>query len=215
MGHDARVAAALIVIMSTGLLLRIHSQNETTPNRESFSSFPHQLGEWQGIEAAIPSDSLAVLGRGDFLLRRYRTLHADAPPVDLFLAYFASQRAGDTMHSPKHCLPGEGWLPTESRQISLAFPGRESFQANRYLITKSGQRALVIYWYQSRDRALAGEYEARFYLIADSICLNRSDGSLIRVSTLLSPKENAAAAEQRLLSLLAAVMPQLGNYIPL
>jgi len=58
MGHDARVAAALVVIIGTALFLRLRSSNETIPNRESFSSFPHQLGEWQGMDAAIPSDSL-------------------------------------------------------------------------------------------------------------------------------------------------------------
>jgi EpsI family protein len=136
------------------------------------------------------------------------------PAVDLFLAYFPSQRTGDTIHSPKHCLPGEGWFPVESKEFSLAIPGQLSIPANRYVITKGRQRALVVYWYQARDRALASEYVARLQLIANSIRFHRSDGSLIRVSTLILPDENPAVAEQRLVSLLSGVVPMLSRYIP-
>ena len=214
MGYNARLVSAFVVVIATALFLHVRRGNEIIADRESFSSFPRQLGDWEGTDATIPADSLAVLGPGDFLLRRYRTPE-DQLPVDLFLAYFPTQRAGDTMHSPKHCLPGEGWLPTDSREISLSLPGRAPFRANRYLITKSGQRALVIYWYQSRNRALAGEYESRFYLVADAVRFNRSDGALIRVSSLLAPDESATAAERRLLALLDGVVPVLGKYIPL
>ena len=215
MGSNLRFAAAAILLVSTGWFLRVRSQHEIIPEREEFSSFPRQLGNWKGTDATIPADSLAVLGPGDFLLRRYQTLSSPNPPVDLFLAYFPSQRSGDTIHSPKHCLPGEGWLPVESREVALTSPRRLPFQANRYLITKGGQRALVIYWYQSRDRAVASEYRARFYLIVDSIRFNRSDGSLIRVSTLMLPDEGAGSAERRLVSLLTGVVPLLGHYIPM
>jgi EpsI family protein len=83
------------------------------------------------------------------------------------------------------------------------------------LISKGDQHALVVYWYQSRDRAVASEYEARFYLIADSIRFNRSDGSLIRVSTLMLPDESTETAEKRLISLLKDVVPMLDRYVPL
>ena len=32
---------------------------------------------------------------------------------------FPTQRAGDTIHSPKHCLPGAGWLPVASARRSM------------------------------------------------------------------------------------------------
>ena len=41
-----------------------------------------------------------------YLSRTYRKGSNDA---DLFIAFYAQQRAGESMHSPKHCLPGSGW----------------------------------------------------------------------------------------------------------
>jgi len=159
-------------------------------------------------------DILDILGPGDFLQRFYENTAASQPYVDLFLAYFPSQRAGDTIHSPKHCLPGAGWLPTESSRISISLPDHRPFEANRYVIAKGDERQLVLYWYLAHDRALASEYWAKFYLIADSIRLNRSDGSLIRIITPLPSGESVDAAQQRLLAFAANVVPRLDRYIP-
>lgn len=213
---SANLRFALVVILMGGaaLFLRSRNHSEIIPARENFSSFPRQLGEWAGVDANIPQEVLAVLGPGDFLLRRYQTSSAGNPPVDLFLAYFPSQRAGDTIHSPKHCLPGSGWLPVESSRVTLSLPGKNPFLVNRYVIAKGTQRALAVYWYWAHDRAVASEYWAKFYLIGDAIRLNRSDGSLIRVTTELRQGEAAGEAQARLLSVLDGLAPFLDRYIP-
>src|SRR5262249_2920185 len=148
------------------------------------------LGSWAGSDVPIAKDVLEVLGPGDFLLRIYQNQSAGIPYVDLFVAYFPSQRTGDTIHSPKHCLPGAGWLPVESSRIILSLLGMRSFPANRYVIAKGTDRELVIYWYWAHNRGIASEYWAKLYLVADSMRLNRSDGSLIRVTTPLRPGES-------------------------
>src|SRR5262249_54096000 len=65
------------------------------------------------IDGAIASDNppltagtMAQLKASSYLSRTYvkRGMRAD-----LFIAYYAQQRAGESMHSPKHCLPGAGW----------------------------------------------------------------------------------------------------------
>lgn len=213
---SASVRFALVVILMGGAALFLWSRNssEVIPARENFSSFPHQLGEWAGVDASIPQEVLAVLGTGDFLLRSYQTSTAGNPPVELFLAYFPSQRAGDTIHSPKHCLPGSGWLPVASSRITLSLPGKTPILVNRYVIAKGTQRALAVYWYWAHDRAVASEYWAKFYLISDAIRLNRSDGSLIRVTTALRQGEAAGEAQARLVSVLGGLAPFLDQYIP-
>lgn len=209
-----RFAGAVILLAGTGLFLRTQKSREVIPQHEEFSLFPRQVGDWVGTDLTIPPDSLAVLGSGEFLLRNYQKLSADATPVQLFLAYFPTQRIAETFHSPKHCLPGDGWLPLESHTFSVALPGMAPVLANRYLVAKGGRRALVIYWYKLGERTVASEYAAKFYLIADSIRFQRSDGSLIRLSTEIRSDESAASAERRLISLLAGVVPVLDRYIP-
>jgi EpsI family protein len=210
-----RLGAAAVLLVATALFLHARSSNETLPPREPLAALPHQLGPWSGTDVRIPQEILDILGAGDFLLRVYRSPDVPQQPyVDLFLAYFPSQRNGDTIHSPKNCLPGAGWSPVESERVNLSLPGHAAFPANRYVIAKGEDRMLVLYWYWAHDRAVASEYWAKFYLVTDSMRLNRSDGSLIRITTPLRPGERPDAAQQRLESLAGNLIPIVNRYVP-
>jgi EpsI family protein len=161
----------------------------------------------------LSKDVLDVLGPGDFLTRQYQ-YGSSRPSVGLFIAYFPSQRSGDAIHSPKNCLPGAGWVPVRSDRVTLNLPGQVPFKANRYLIAKGQERQLVLYWYWAHHRAVASEYWAKYYLVADSIRMHRSDGSLIRLTTAFLPRESVDAAQKRLLALADNISPVIDKYVP-
>lgn len=214
MKTQIRFILAAILLTATAVFLHARGRNEVFPARQPLAAFPTELNAWSGTEIPIPQDVRDVLGAGDFLLRVYRNTATRDPYVDLFVAYFPSQRAGDTIHSPKNCLPGAGWSPIESSRIQMSLPGRAPFIANRYVIAKGSERQLVLYWYWAHDRAVASEYWAKFYLVTDSMRLNRSDGSLIRVTTPLRVGETTESAQERLLSFSGNVVPIINNYVP-
>ena len=97
------LAASLIAL--TAILLQARGRTEIISSRLPLSSFPMQLGGWSSKDIPLDKETLDVLGDGDFMVRGYRDPEGKLPYVDLFLAYFPSQRTGDTIHSPKHCLP--------------------------------------------------------------------------------------------------------------
>ena len=214
MASSSRFILAAALIASAAIFLQARGHNEIFPPRLPLQSFPAQLSAWTGTDIAIQKDVLEVLGPGDFLLRVYQNPAEKQPFVDLFIAYFPSQRTGDTIHSPKHCLPGSGWLPVESSRVTLSLPGHRPFPANRYVIAKADSRQLVLYWYWAHDRGVASEYWAKFYLVADSMRMNRSDGALVRITTPMYSGETAEAAQQRLLPFASDIAPLLDNYIP-
>lgn len=209
-----RFAFAVTLIAFTAILLQARGRTEIIANRLPLSSFPAQLGNWDSTQIELDNDTLAILGAGDFLERVYQNPSAKLPAIDLFLAYFPSQRTGDTIHSPQHCLPGAGWNPEENARVILSLPGHGPFPANRYVIAKAGARKLVLYWYWAHDRGVASEYWAKYYLVKDSIRMNRSDGALVRIVTDMFPGETAEATQQRLLPFASAVSPLLDDYIP-
>ena len=132
-----RFALAASLIALTAILLQARSRTETIPPRQPLSSFPAQLGNWSGKDIPLDKETLDVLGAGEFLVRGYRDPGSDLPYVDLFLAYFPSQRTGDTIHSPKRCLPGAGWTPERNDQVTISLPGHSPFPANRYVIARA------------------------------------------------------------------------------
>jgi EpsI family protein len=78
-------------------------------------------------------------------------------------------------------MPGSGWtqLSSEDYLIDVGLP--QPITVNRYVIVHAEQRELVFYWYQSRDRVVANEFKAKFWVVADAMRLNRTDTALVRV----------------------------------
>jgi EpsI family protein len=214
MPNPTRFILAVALIAGTALLLQARGHNEVFPPREPLKSFPEQLGPWTATDIAIDKDVLAILGPGDFLLREYRAPEDVTPSIDVFIAYFPSQRAGDTIHSPQHCLPGAGWVPVENSRTTLSFPGHNPFPANRYVVSRGESRQLVLYWFWAHNRGVASEYWAKFYLVKDAMQMNRSDGALVRLTTPMYRGESSEAAQQRLLPFAANLFSVLNSYIP-
>jgi EpsI family protein len=208
-----RFLIAALLLGGTALLLRARNSAEVIPPSQPLQSFPHVLQRWTSTDIPLDKEVLDILGPGDFLLRYYRDPISNFD-VDLFIAYFPSQRSGDTIHSPKHCLPGAGWAPVRSDRITINIPGQAAFPANRYLIAKGEDQQLVLYWYWAHDRAVASEYAAKFFLVTDSIRMHRSDGSLIRITSRMAPNESIDSAQQRLLSFAGIIVPLIPDYVP-
>lgn len=206
-----RIIGAAVLLFAAAGLLHAHRRSEVVPHPERLDHVSRHILNYTATDIPIREDIREVLGPGDFLERMYEA--PGQPALDLFIAYFPSQKTGDTIHSPKNCLPGAGWTPTESRTIHMRSPNG-SIPANLYVVSQGGERQLVLYWYQAHGRAVASEYWAKFYLVADSIRMNRTDGALVRVTTVIMPREAVASAEARAVGFAQQLMPELPRFIP-
>jgi EpsI family protein len=213
-----RFSAAAAMMLATALVLQAHSRSEYFPPRTSLTSLPSQIDGWSGTNNVLDKQTLEILGPGEFLVRDYEyTAPAQSQPppwINLYIAYFPSQKTGDTIHSPNHCLPGAGWVPTSREIIQLPRPDGSSFPVNRYVVAKGQERQLVLYWFQAHGRAVASEYWAKYYLVADSVRMNRSDGGLVRLMTPMINGESTEAAQARVMKLGSKLIPVLDDYIP-
>ncbi|MCL4522849.1 MAG: EpsI family protein [Acidobacteria bacterium] len=205
-----RFAVVVILLAGTAVLLRARDRAESLPPHQAVQEFPKEIGAWLGEDVPLQPEVKQILGDGDFLVRFYRS--PGQPYVDFFLAYFPTQRTGSTIHSPQNCLPGSGWIPTDLKRIELL--GSEKAVVNRYVIAKGLDRQLVLYWYQSNGRIVASEYWAKFFLVADSVRRNRSDGALVRIVTPVARDENIESAEQRALDFARQALPHLDRFVP-
>jgi EpsI family protein len=208
-----------LCLLSASVAAHRASTPEAVPPRASLSTFPAQVGEWRAVAAPRFENSIVqVLGVDDYLNRVYAT--ASGATLGLYIGYYASQRQGDTIHSPLNCLPGGGWEPMKKERIPLTFAGPvrspQTVTVNRILVQKGLSRAVVIYWYQSHGRVIASEYWGKAYMVADAIRLNRTDGALVRVIAPVSDAGAAAvaAADRQAGELARDIAPLLGRYVP-
>jgi len=205
-------SVALLVPM---LLVSAHltGRDDAPPLRRSFIDFPMQVGVWKGQTSIMEKEYVDGLRFDDYLLADYRA--AAGGPVNVYVAYYKSQKAGRSAHSPATCIPGGGWEIISMRDMSIdpqASGG--SLTVNRVVIQKGDQKQLVLYWFQQRGRVLTNEYLVKMYLLWDALTRNRTDGALVRLVAAVTPEQDEAAAERRLVSFAGAVRPLLTDYIP-
>jgi EpsI family protein len=208
-----RFIPVVLLLLATAFALEARHSNEVLPPHKDLLDLPIQLLGWQGRDIPLSPDTLEVLGPGNFLSRDYQRSPIEAP-INLFIAFFPSQRTGDTIHSPKNCLPGSGWASLEAGHVQLRLGDGPSLWVNRYLIAKGTSKAIVLYWYQAHGRVTPSEYWAKIFLVTDAIRLNRTDGALVRVVTPIGDRENIAPAEARAIGFAEGLVPFLDEYIP-
>lgn len=197
-------------LLGAFILLHSVSHGEPVLQHQPLSQLPHNIGDWQGQEQPLPPDVLQATGVSDYSNRFY--VASGKPPVEVYVGYYASQKTGDTMHSPKNCLPGAGWEPVSSRYVTVSPPGQAPMVVNEYVIQKDDKKQLVFYWYQGRGRVIASEYAGKFWMVADAISRNRTDGALVRLVTPIRDDEDAARA--RLMKFTQDIFPQLDSTLP-
>jgi EpsI family protein len=172
---------ALTVSMLAGTLMatKLVARRKPQPLAQPLTSIPTQIDGWTGTSGQDLSDEVqGVLKASSFLSRVYRR---GGSTVELFIAFYAEQRAGESMHSPRVCLPGNGWEigGYGSEKVPV---GDQRYTINRYVVEKGMERMTVLYWYQSRSGIVASEYLGKVMLIKNTILDGATAGSIVRLT---------------------------------
>jgi EpsI family protein len=183
--------AATLLLAAQAALLYSAVRPESTPPAAPLSELPRTLGAWNfAQEGVIDEETRDVLKADDLLNRTYVE---NGRGANLFVAAFRSQRTGKAPHSPKNCLPGSGWTPLNAGESTLDVGDAAPITVNRYVVAHGDERSLVLYWYQSRDRVVASEYRAKFWVVVDAMKLNRTDTALVRIVVPIVDRDEETA----------------------
>ncbi len=148
----------------------------------------------------------------DYILSDYAK--RDGRAVNLYVAYYATQRTGVSPHSPSVCLPGNGWQMAVFERTNYNNNDGISLPLNRVVMTKGSDKELVYYWFEERGLKIANEYVSKLYLLRDAVFKNRTDGALVRLTTPILPGETEGDADQRLQQFTQILMPRLAGFLP-
>ena len=86
-------------------------------------------------------------------------------------------------------------------------------RVNRYVVARGEEKSVVLYWYQSHNRVIAGEFAAKFWLVADSIRYHRSDTALVRVVVPVRAGDIDSAVNNGI-AFVQAIFPDLQKQLP-
>jgi EpsI family protein len=184
-----------VIVMMTLTLAATSLLQRRTPDRLAvpLETLPRNLEGWEASrdDRTVEDDTLRVLGATSYLDRVYQK---DASALQVFIAYYDQQRAGESMHSPKNCLPGTGWEIWKYDTVRIPV-GDRRIEVNRDSIEHEGSRFLMLYWYQSKRQIIASEYLGKLQLIRDALVDGHTSGSIVRILIPDRPQAEAEATK--------------------
>jgi len=209
----ARVLTAVLLLQATAFYA-IASRSERVPVVSPLSLFPPAFGGWAMARDVPVEKEIQDILKADDTLNRVYVNPSRTGYAYLFIAYFRTQRYGQTPHSPKNCLPGSGWDPVETGRQTIGVPGwKGPIVTNRYVVEHGDDRSVVLYWYQTHNRIVASEYLAKLWLVVDAIRYHRSDTSLVKIVVPVRD-DNIGAATAMGIQMIQAMFPSLLKQLP-
>ena len=202
----------LALLVGGGIINLWERAGEARVSRQPLKDFPAQLGSWRqmGNDIRFDQEIEKILRADDYISRNFE---ANGRVASFYVGYYGTQRTGATYHSPLNCLPGSGWTMSDGARVTITPTGGGApFEANLYVVANANDRALMIYWYQGRGRAVASEYWGKIYTVVDSVRRRRSDGAMVRIMVPLG--ESKDLAQQGAVDLASQAASQLPAFIP-
>lgn len=218
-----KLAVALAFLGLNFYTYNYMAREAIVPPRELFREFPMALANWHcGEQGAVDEETWKGLGATDIFLCNYID-ESKLASVDVYVGYHATQireeggGAGEnSIHPPAHCLPGAGWDIIDNNTVDLGLAGlpTKSGQAKRLIVAKGEHRRLVYYWYQSRGRVIAEDWQKILYVGWDRASRGRTDGALVRFMVPIA-QGDVERAEREFASIAELVVQELPAYVPI
>lgn len=212
-----RPARPLVALLLIGITLALSAQvefRERVPIGQPLEGFPLTLADWTGTRGKLEDEYLKALQFSDYTLIDYRRGVDEA--INFYVAYYETQRKGESIHSPETCLLGGGWVFKEKGRLELPLsgePGR-AIAVNRVVMETPGSAMLGYFWFPQRGRILTSAVELKLYTFWDALTRQRTDGALVRVLTPIRSQEPVATAEARLQAFVREAVPALDRFLP-
>jgi len=188
---------------------------EKIPLKKNLDQFPLEVGEWSA-DRHLPMAQYFIdaLDLSEYVIINYH--NRDDKKVNFYVAYYESQRKGESIHSPATCLPGSGWSFDQSGTVKITgvSGNNETMDVNRAVMQLGRNRQLTYYWFPQRGRILTNAYQLKIYTFWDALTRQRTDGALVRLITEVCEDETLEDAEKRLQNFVRDVAPVLEEYIP-
>src|SRR3954447_858753 len=102
-----RFALILLILGGTLALSRVSAGRTPDSLARPLEQISMEIDHWSGTAAARLSDAVeSRLLATNYLTRIYRR---NERQMSLLITYYSQQNSGESMHSPRNCLPGAGW----------------------------------------------------------------------------------------------------------
>ena len=210
-GAGGRLLLTSAVFIVFALFIGSYQFQRDVPLKESFDTFPFEWKGWEGLDRPFTEEILENLGVTEYLSRDYRKGNE---MVSLYVGYYSSQREGEQIHSPKHCLPGGGWFKLSERIRRVPVEGAGEVDLIEASYKKGNYHVVMLYWYHVKDRYVTNDYALKLSMIYNSLVHRRNDAAFVKFSVYYPEGGEMKEAVDRIEGFMGEFVPLLGDFMP-
>jgi EpsI family protein len=168
---------AFVLALGVGFVLHTRSQ-VAVPLARPLSTIMQDVSGYRVENQKVSAEERRVAGMSDYVARAY--FKDSVLAFTTLVSYYERQTQGQTIHSPRNCLPGAGWEILNGGTRVVTADGTPN-TVNRYVLKNGAHLAVAYYWYQGRGRVVANEYTVKWNLLRDAAIAGHTEEALVRV----------------------------------
>ncbi len=195
------------VILSSGV---VNHQSGPVPLRAPLAEALPVIPNSEYADVTVGEEERRIAAMSSYVIREYKP--QTGIPFQVYIGYYDEQHQGKTIHSPKNCLPGDGWEQVESKPLTVDTPNGP-VTVNRWRMVKDGVSAMVYYWYQGRGRVANNEFKVKYELLRDAVKRGRTDEALVRI-IVMNVTDDGAGADQLTRSITPGLVRDMYRVLP-
>jgi exosortase D (VPLPA-CTERM-specific) len=191
------ISSAFLILLA--LLSHTTAALPTLNIRDGLSNFPLKIRDWEARAETIDRQIISLSGAQDAFSATYGNSTGNI--VTLYIGYRGSpfNESENFFHSPNVCLPSGGWKTLAITKHTVTDVPRFGDVTVRKMVSqKMGQKHLVYYWFQTKDRTSFDVNINRFHLAWHAMQRDNTHDLFIRPITHIQPTETIEDAEVRM-----------------
>ncbi len=184
---------SIVVISITFIMtLFIKFYRPASAGDVNFDSFPLEIGDWKGTKEEVDPEVLEILNPQAIISATY--INSDGISVHLLFDFFSSDATFGGPHSPRNCLPGSGWIITET--VSNDIKNANSvIPAGRFQLQLNKSTKVMDFWYITHYGETANDYIFKLYELMSALTFKPRDIAFVRFVSKDDPKSLKALEE--------------------
>lgn len=199
------ISSTAIVLTFVFTLLLLYARPDTA-GVVSLDDFPLEIGEWQGEKQFISDATMELLNPQAIISAVYT--NKEGVSVHLLFDFFSSEAAFGGPHSPRNCLPGSGWVISETESAKINIESKE-IDAGRFLLTRNRNSQVMEFWYITHLGETANDYVFKLYELGSALLFKPRDVAFVRFVCA-----NDAESVQALREFQKLVLPVIYDRLP-
>jgi len=208
--------SVMVLLITTVIVIQIDNPPAWQADVE-LSNVPKVFENWSSLDVdGVSIKERDILSLDESLTRIYRA--EDNTSIYGYIGYWKRQ-TGDSQaakHSPRMCLPANGWKIQPLANIELEINGKV-ISVNRILAEINRQKYLYYYFFFNGEDYYTSEWESLLRITCNSLVGSRTDGGIVELNTPIKEDEakniDSSLAAERLTELVRLIEPELRKEI--